>query len=224
IQALSPPLPSPPTPPRDIPGVDTAQGLARLRHNAAAYRDLLGTFDEDHRRDLECLEALLAGGEHQRAAALVHALKGAAGNVGAVALHAAARDLEAALASGGDFHSPLAQVAAEHRRVFAGLEVLRGPTAPATPPSGEAGTLDSDALGRALDDLAALIDARSFDAPRGLEAVEASLAGHMTEPYGALRRAVEHFDFEGARDLVDRLRALERPDDAPATVGLAQSP
>ena len=81
-------------------GLDTARGLAALRGNVAAYRKLLRQFAASHREDArrlrEDLDAGLADAARQRA----HALKGAAGSLGAIALQAAAAAIERALGDG----------------------------------------------------------------------------------------------------------------------------
>jgi len=92
--------PSPPPPPHPegtrrellsaIPGLDVDRGLALMRGQEEKLMRLLGLFADSHAADASRLLQWLNAGDLPAVAALAHALKGAAGNVGAAALQAAA--------------------------------------------------------------------------------------------------------------------------------------
>jgi two-component system sensor histidine kinase/response regulator len=69
-----------------LPGLDSARGLALVRGRTATYLALLGSFAARHGRDGDELQRLIDAGEPGHAAQLAHALKGVAGNLGALAL------------------------------------------------------------------------------------------------------------------------------------------
>ena len=81
----------------DFAGLDAARGLAALRGNAPAYIGLLRQFAAGHGMDAQHLRDDLAAGRTDSAKQRLHALKGAAGSLGAIRLQAAAVALELAL-------------------------------------------------------------------------------------------------------------------------------
>ncbi|MBL8491023.1 MAG: response regulator, partial [Rhodocyclaceae bacterium] len=83
-----------------VPGLDVARGLAALRGRGEKYLDLLARFVREHGDDESRVAASLAAGDRVAAAHLAHALKGAAGTLGADAVAAAARHLEGLLGDG----------------------------------------------------------------------------------------------------------------------------
>lgn len=82
---------------RGIPDLDAESGLHNLNHHAAAYGRLLRLFAESHADDAERLRAQLLAGARADARGIAHSLKGAAANLGLVAVRACATDIEAAL-------------------------------------------------------------------------------------------------------------------------------
>lgn len=95
--------PQPPTPAVGEPAVlDTALGLANIGHRPRAYAAVLRLFADQHRDDASRLRQLLGAGERAPLGRLAHALRGAAGSIGALRLAAAAGRLESACRNGGD--------------------------------------------------------------------------------------------------------------------------
>jgi len=81
----------------EFAGLDTARGLRAMGGKAVAYLTLLRLFATNHRDDPQLLQDALAAGHVEAAGQRLHALKGAAGSLGATALHTAALALEQAL-------------------------------------------------------------------------------------------------------------------------------
>ncbi len=79
-----------------IPGLDGERGLGAVRGNVAKYAQLLLLFADGHAEDVARLTACHRDGEIAELGRLAHALRGAAGNLGASRVFAAARALEAA--------------------------------------------------------------------------------------------------------------------------------
>jgi len=84
----------------ELPGFDLAQVTAMLNGNREMLKKLLRQFREKFGKAAEELEQLLQSGNAGEALALLHGIKGAAGNLGAVELCRAVRLLEEALAGG----------------------------------------------------------------------------------------------------------------------------
>lgn len=97
-----------------IPDLDLEAGLRIMRGRLQSYRKLLKLFVEGHGNDVQRLGVLIGQDDLAAAAKLAHALKGTAGNVGALPIHALATTLEVALRSGDgvavqDALTPLAE-------------------------------------------------------------------------------------------------------------------
>ena len=80
--------------------LDVAAGLTLVRGKPAIYRRILAIFVNEHGSDFLQIAKLIGQNELVAAERLVHALKGAAGTVGALPIHALATTLDAALKSG----------------------------------------------------------------------------------------------------------------------------
>ena len=81
-------------------GLDTQRGLASLRGNEALYLKLLLQLANTQREDSQHLRREIAAGEMDKARQRAHALKGAAGSLGAIHIQAATTDLELAFRRG----------------------------------------------------------------------------------------------------------------------------
>ncbi|MBF0186823.1 MAG: response regulator [Magnetococcales bacterium] len=85
--------------PDSLPGLDITAGLARINGKERLYKTLLSAFVNDHSGTSEQLSSLIAQKEMERAASLVHGVKGLSGNLGAMTLNRASTHLEKILKS-----------------------------------------------------------------------------------------------------------------------------
>jgi two-component system sensor histidine kinase/response regulator len=85
-----------------VEGLNTVEGLRRIGGNRKLYLKLLRQFVEEQSGAPEVIAESLAAGDRRTAERVAHTLKGVAGNLGAVAVQAAASDLEKAIAGRGD--------------------------------------------------------------------------------------------------------------------------
>ena len=81
----------------EIPELDLAAGMKMVRGKLPLYWRILQQFSASHRNDAEQIRALIEQGEISQAQRLAHSLKGVSGNIGALALHRWATELDAAL-------------------------------------------------------------------------------------------------------------------------------
>lgn len=81
----------------DIPGLDTRLGLLRIGEDRNLYRRLLDRFVETQSEIATAMRKAMTEGDLDRARQLAHNIKGAAGNLGASELEAAAHKMEQAL-------------------------------------------------------------------------------------------------------------------------------
>jgi PAS domain S-box-containing protein len=116
-----------PAPPPDLPGFDTAAGLARVDGKGALYLRLLRAFrDQQAGSFAGDFRSTAAAGDWAAARRLAHALKGSAATLGAVDLPALAEELEAATSAESleALTEPLAAVQLELARIAKGLTGL----------------------------------------------------------------------------------------------------
>jgi len=91
-----------------IPDLDLDAGLKIMRGKLTSYRRILTLFVDGHGTDVQQISALIGQNELLAAEKITHALKGAAGNVGALPIHALAATLDIALKRGD---RPAAEIA-----------------------------------------------------------------------------------------------------------------
>ncbi|MEW6163537.1 MAG: ATP-binding protein [Pseudomonadota bacterium] len=102
-----------------IDGLDLAAALRSVRGRLATLARILRLFADSHADDGEYLRATIGRGELMAAEPRTHALKGSAGNVGAVRIQALAARLDAALKNGEtDTPTELAEAIARELPAF----------------------------------------------------------------------------------------------------------
>jgi PAS domain S-box-containing protein len=179
------------------PGTLDVEGtLARLGVDPEVYEDLLGAFPRQQADIMARLEAALEAGQADGARLLLHSMKGAALNLGALAVARAVTALGDVLLEGGDWRGGLdglrAALAAVADRV--GRRQGDGP-APREPGASDLAALLDDLEGALEED-----DARAH----GLLAQAERAAG--VAPLAALRRIMDRYDYPGALRLLPTLR------------------
>lgn len=174
-----------------LPGVDGPDALERCGGNVGRALSLLRLFVRTHADDAERLQALCEAGRWSELRQLSHALRGAAGNVGARDVHLSATRLESLLderapvAARGDATRGLADAL---RTLVAGVHAV--PDAAAAPPPPPP-TFDSAI---AVSGLALL-----------LASGDTACAGYMAEHEAELRQSLGA-EFDRLADLVETFR------------------
>ncbi len=201
--------------PADLPGIDMDLGIKRVAGNAALYRKLLLDFRRDFATAADAVGAAIGRGGLADAQRLAHTLKGVAGNIGAVELHAAAVAVDAALKDGDAdaARNALAPMGDRLAAVIDGLQAVADPAPAAVPgPALPAdGAVDREALAGALQRLSALLARNNPDAEQALEDIQTALGGAMAAATGRIAAALDVFDFKSAAEALDDLTlALDR--------------
>ena len=83
--------------PESLPGIDLTTGLSRVGGNQKLYRNLLSKFRKNQGTSIVEMTTALENGDIELATRLAHTIKGVSGNIGAMELHVAARDLESGI-------------------------------------------------------------------------------------------------------------------------------
>jgi len=87
--------------PEKLPGIDIATGITRVGGNAKLYQNLLNKFSQNQATSVEDIKKALEQDDMELAERLAHTIKGVSGNIGAMDLHIAARDLETGIKEEG---------------------------------------------------------------------------------------------------------------------------
>ena len=190
-----------------IPDLDLDAGMRQVRGKLPSYRHILTLFADGHGEDVPRLTALTSQNDLDAAEKLAHALKGAAGNVGALPIHVLATSLDAALKR-GDRPAAQAALAPLAERLPRLIEALQ--TALAKPIEAPHQTLAAAAQtaeqGRMIRELLTLLDAGDYRARHLLAAQRAGIEAALgSVRLAAVERAVQRFDYSEA------MRLLQEP-------------
>ena len=198
--------------PERLPGFALAVGLRRLQGNRALYRKLIIDFASAYQETPDSIRKALKDGDLQTCHHLVHSLKGAAGNLAAERLQAAAQDLEALVTDAG--------TPPEDQPLNRALERLEEDLNEVVTAAGLLGPVIAEpAAGDDIADLPA--DVRHSIAARIREAADIGDIGAMSTiaaelesgsgDYRSLSRRLsalaDNFDLDGAIRLADQLDA-----------------
>jgi two-component system, sensor histidine kinase and response regulator len=188
-----------------LEGIDVPGSLERLGLEFESFRRMLIRFAESQGTTLDALRSAFAANDAAAVARHAHAIAGAAGNLGADDLRAAAKALEHA---GREGRTDLAALVADLERragiVFRSIDTLRTTSQPVPAPTGP-GAVAPEAR-QALQRLqTALGDYDLSAASIALADLDrVALAGPATE-MTQLRNHVDSYEYEEARALTTRL-------------------
>ena len=190
-----------------LEGVDVIGTLRRLEIDRATLERMLLRFADGQRETLEALRTAVIARDAATAARHAHAIAGAAGNLGADALRAAAKTLEQAGRAGrSDLADLLAVVEERATVVFRSIETLR-PPADRDADVAAVSPFDPAAAGAALDRLAVALDNYDVSGASGAlaELGKSSLPPWAADDLRRLRGCVDGYEYEKAREIAARL-------------------
>jgi signal transduction histidine kinase/CheY-like chemotaxis protein len=191
-----------------IPDLDLDAGMRQVRGKLTSYRRILTLFADGHGEDVPRLTALIGQNELDAAEKLAHALKGAAGNVGALPIHVLATTLDTALkrGDGATAEAALAPLAERLPRLIEALQAALAKPTEAPQQTVAAATAKTAEQGRMIRELLALLDAGDFGTRHLLTAQRSGLEAALgSARFAAVERAVQRFDFSEA------MRLLQEP-------------
>ncbi|MBI2750503.1 MAG: PAS domain S-box protein [Burkholderiales bacterium] len=181
--------------PHKLPGLDIASGLRTWRQ-AAVYARFLRKFAQDYRGSVQALALALRHGRSTEMGALVHKLKGAAGNLALLDVAACAANMDQQLKLGADVRASLNALEDAMEVALSSIAIY------APEPAAQVGVamvLDADQSARLeglFQDVMRALDADDLDAAeQTLEALAQLLPAEQLE---RLRATLSDFDFRGA--------------------------
>jgi len=186
----------------ELPGINLAAGLQRIRGNWSAYKRILKGFRQKHSTSADTIEEHIKQGQMEEAARMAHTLKGSSGNIGAEALFQHAASVEAACRTNNTAEAlaGIDSLRREQQTVMTGLLVLEEDEVSSNeiPPAQQ--DMDSDAL---LTQMAAYLDTDLGEAQDCLYRLKGSLSAVSFE---ALESALNSFDIEAAKKAIQQVK------------------
>ncbi len=187
----------------DLPGFNLRNLLKMFGNNQKNAIRMLFTF-QDNMSDLaEQLTLSLDAGDFTAAIELVHKLKGAAGNVGAVVLNGVAQQLENELNQG--IHPSLKKFQVAYDQAMAVITHLRESSQPVTSQH-DGAQLDANALLQAVKQLELLLDEHEFITEATLDEVRVQLPADQLQDFAQLSKLIANLKYDDARQVINKLR------------------
>jgi two-component system sensor histidine kinase/response regulator len=183
-----------------IAGLDTAAGLRRVLGNLTTYYKMLQTFVRDQAALPLRLETALTTGDHTDAQALLHTLRGVAGNIGADTVQTLSHQLEQALG-----REVPAQLAQRQTALIASLEQVFAAIVAALPEQAPLATIaevDEGQLASVCQHLLALLADNDSQAENLLQVHAALLCTAFGAHFDNIEMALDQFEFERAHKLL----------------------
>ncbi len=210
----TPAAPATPPPPQafapSLPGIDIADGLARMSNNSNFFQSILLKFTDGQSGIVQQVRSTLAAGDSETAHRLAHTLKGVSGNIGAKALAEVAKRLEDTIRN----HSPQDQIERALAEVELHLtQVIQGIHAAFSPPNeAPAASFNPEQKAAPIATLRTLLNSGDADCVELFEDHQHAFKAALGENYAALAEAIESFDFDAG---LATLQQFER--DTPGT-------
>ncbi|OIQ52239.1 Signal transduction histidine-protein kinase BarA [Pseudodesulfovibrio hydrargyri] len=203
----------------DLPGVDTDQGLSRLRGNEKLYQKLLQDFAQDSSVLLDKLAADAAAERFDACRGVAHNLKGVAGSIGADRLREVLARLEQTLLSGqGDLHTRMDEAVREAHRVADGILAAYPPEDEPEIPAEDKGRIEIQGVRAMLPELEALLgllDRHDIDAQKLFSTLRDKLEENAPSQGRTMARLIDQFDFTSAGNILRELMAHCREGQCP---------
>ncbi|MEO5331209.1 MAG: response regulator [Magnetococcus sp. YQC-5] len=196
-----------------LPGIDVAVALNRLSGNERLFHTLLLEFDRQYTPVVSTIrEGLIGkrGDDLENKLHLIHAIKGTAGNLGAVELHHAAEILEKSIKLGDDAAWPGLLDRFERALVQVLTSIQTLPEWNASPIEVVEEGARVEVLKADVMPLLATLSTLCAKSDVEAEGVLASLKGLLTgsdyqESFDQLEEMINQFDFEGAGEVLDAM-------------------
>ena len=189
-----------------IADLDLEAGLKLMRGQLSGYWRILKLFADSHGEDGQQLADLIGKNELAAAEKITHALKGAAGNVGALPIHALANTLDAALKrnDGTAAQAALAPLAERLPRLIVALQAALAEAPPAVLAAVTEITAEQV---HHIEDLRQLLEAGDSHARHLLAAQQTELEFALgSDRYATVANAIQNFNYPEAMRLLQEQR------------------
>lgn len=194
----------------DLPGINVADGLKRLRGNSASYKRILLNFLNKQSDSVEIIHSLIQETNWDEATHVAHSLKGSGGNIGAEQLHKDAAALEQACRAKDSEMAKhlLTTLTTSLNEVNEGLVKLNNLENTESKTKVNAKDINCDELIESMNTLTLLLDSDIREAQILIEKLQQqSIGSTHEESINKLTSALNSFDVESAKDETDNIKA-----------------
>jgi len=191
----------------ELPGINLAAGLQRIRGNWPAYKRILKGFRQKQFAIVDTIEAHIKQGQLEEAVHLAHTLKGSSGNIGAEALFQHAASMEAACRANNtaEASAGIDDLRRGLQTVMTGLLVLEEDTALSDEISPSPQDMDADVQHALLKQMEGYLDTDLGEAQNCLHRLKGLLSVSRFE---ALESALNGFDIEAAKKIIQQVQRV----------------
>ncbi len=186
-------------------GLDLEVGLAAVGGNVRRYHELLSQIATAHAQDARFLREEIEGNDLDAARQRMHALRGVTGTLGVTNVGEVATELLRALHHGDGDHDDLIDELEYQLQVLSAHAEVQVP-ADEEPTNEPEADIDAVLPTEALERIAALLDVDDPDAQKYVSQRIVALRGVFGADADRLARALDRFDYDEARSLVEDLR------------------
>jgi two-component system sensor histidine kinase/response regulator len=192
----------------DIPGIDTAEGLARIGGDPDLYRSVIFRFKKNYGESIMHIRQFLEQDNQIGVERAVHTLKGVAGNIGMTALYSATTELEKAVETKNQelIANQLEKSSKELSIIINTLDNINEPI----PEEKTKKKYNKDAVGNLLERLKSLISQHNLDAIE-LIALLSQYEYKDDTPLKTIDKFVSVYDFKSAQlvleDFIENLKS-----------------
>ncbi|MHB8204040.1 MAG: response regulator, partial [Desulfomonilaceae bacterium] len=191
-----------------IPGVDTEDGLRRVRGNTDLYLKLLNMFRERQANTATLIRSALKNQDYTLAKSLIHSFRGVSGNIGARDIYEAATALDVLItnhATGKDLQDSLDHFDSALTSLVIAMNTELE-TAPEPPPYELKQGLVEETLVRITKELAGYLEKYEAEALDYAESIKMELAKvYGKETTEQLLKMISNYEFEDALHLLKSL-------------------
>jgi len=183
----------------EIPGFDFSKLLYMLAGDHRQLIRLLHLFRQDMQGILFEIQSELASGRPGAAKALVHKLKGAAGNVGAQELYRAAKKVDGELQAGEPDPQSLEALNLHFSQAMARIGRLD------SAPEREEGATDPAQVNQLVSKIEVFLNSQELVPEDLLDALQTLIPADQREIFRRLRRSIDEIDYRRALELIRTL-------------------
>ena len=195
--------------PSDLAGIDTKSGLERVGGNQKLYRNLLKKFAKNQANSTEEINKALEANDVELATRLAHTIKGVAGNIGAIELQAAAKDLETGIQEEGAHVATvlIESTQTQLERVVRSIHDLEERNE--TPITSTQPAADTTRINKLTGQLKSLLEDDDTEAAEVIEELKKQLKGSEVEQnLVRIEEAIAEYDFEEALEELSQMDKL----------------
>ena len=195
--------------PTELPGIDVAAGIMRVGGNTKLYRNLLLKFSQNQNSTPAEIIAALEQSDLELAERLSHTLKGVSGNIGAMELHVAARDLEAGIKEDqAEVSTKLLELVQKNLdKVLNSIQRLGSEKTSSD--AVVAGTIDRNVVDPLIRELMELLEEDDTDASDIVEKLQVFLQGSEAgKRLAEVEKSIGQYDFEEALEQLQKVNEL----------------